>query len=155
TLAVAYGANSIAHNVSATVLGGNVTATTGNVEVTATATPLEVAIGLGFAEAEQYLVIGGSIARNTISNTVDAALFGGGTVTAAGEIRVEADDNSTITAIGGNVAIAEGKAGVGASLAFDKTINIVSADIAGFDGQSMSVTAPSIVVRAHEHGNVL
>jgi hypothetical protein len=155
TLAVAYGANSIAHNVSATVLGGTVTATAGNVEVTATATPLEVAIGLGFAEAEQYLVIGGSIARNTISNTVHAALFGGGTVTAAGEVRVEADDNSTITAIGGNVAIANGKAGVGASLAFDKTINIVSADIAGFDGQSMSVTAPSIVVRAHEHGNVL
>ena len=65
----------------AAIEDSSATASAGDVDVTAMSNPVVISVGLGIAEAEQYLVLGGSMAHNDINSTIDAHRCGKGSVT--------------------------------------------------------------------------
>src|SRR5262249_299794 len=107
--------NDTEDTVRAAVEGSVVTATDGDVTGSAASNPVTVAVGVGVVQADQYLVVGGSVAINTTKNTIDAHVSGTSGVTAHGKVIVTATDGGTVVAVGGNAALANGKFAVGAS----------------------------------------
>jgi RTX calcium-binding nonapeptide repeat (4 copies) len=158
TVGAALGFNTVDRTILAAVEDSSLTGGAGDVEVTATSNPWVVSVGLGIAEAEQYLVLGGSMAQNVITNTVDAHLSGHGTVSSPNSVVVEAKDNAKMVSVGGAAAIAssssgsssDGAAAAGASVAFNTIGNTIRAYVQGNKNDSMVVDGPAIIVRGAE-----
>jgi hypothetical protein len=163
TVGAALGFNTVDRTILAAVENSSLTATGGAVDVTATSNPWVVSVGLGIAEAEQYLVLGGSMAQNLITNTVDAHLSGEGTVSSPTSVLVEAKDNSKMVSVGGAAAVAssssgsssDGAAAVGAAVAFNTIGNTIKAYVRGNDTKPMVVNALSIAVRGLEDVDIV
>ena len=89
---------------------------TGAVKVTAKSTEsdplidgkiLALAVGAG---GSKDTAVGGALAINGISNTVNAHISGSSSVTAAGDVTVEALDTSSIKSLTGGAALSIGGA---------------------------------------------
>ncbi|MBM4068701.1 MAG: hypothetical protein FJ271_07120 [Planctomycetes bacterium] len=118
--------------------------------VTATSSPLLVAIALSGDGAENYAA-GGAITVNRITNTTDAHISGGATVTAADAVTVSASDSSAlyVVAIGvDGASIAAGGAGLAANAIGDITGNGRNIIKAYIDASTVTSTGDKVVVSA-------
>ncbi len=119
--AIAY--NLISNSVSAFIDSSRVTSASGSVKVDAQSAPLLVAIAMGGAGAQGF-AMGGSVAVNSLANTVDAHIGGSiasSTVTAGGDVSVTAAKMASMVVIAGAGAAttAGGTGAFGASLAYN------------------------------------
>ncbi|WP_457423984.1 right-handed parallel beta-helix repeat-containing protein [Roseateles sp. P5_E7] len=118
-------ANIMNNTVEAFIAGATVTTDDGNVVVGATSSYDVDALALGLSAAG--LVAGvGSVSVNMLTNTTSASIRGGAVIESAGTVSLDADDNSTVQANSGGLAVSLG-AGVGASAALNTLDNTVEA----------------------------
>ena len=97
--------------------------------------------------------VGGALAINGIINNVDAHVSGGSSITAGGDVAVEAYDSSSIKSLTGGAALALGGAGVGVGLSANFITNTLTATV---DASTIDTHAGSgsIAVVAHEAGSI-
>jgi hypothetical protein len=111
-----------------------VTATTGSVQVLANSSLLVVTMAAG-GEGSREVSLGGAVVVNVITDTADAHITGGSTVTSATGLAVQARDGSTIGTGAGQVSIAiadpdeGGAAAIGAAIAVNTITNAVTSYI--------------------------
>ena len=91
------------------------------------------------------VAVSGSLAVNTIQNTVYAGVTDGSTITATtGDIRITARDTASISALAGNVSVFIGRVAAGMAFAVNRVFDTV---YAGAVGSALSA-AGDIVVQA-------
>ena len=124
----------ISNTTRAYIDSSTVTATTGSVQVLANSNLTITTVAAG-GQGSREISAGGAVVVNVITDTTDAQVTGGSTVTSAIGLAVQAQDSSTIGTGAGQVSIAisnEGGAGaVGAAIAVNTISNTVKAYIDG------------------------
>jgi len=105
--------NWIGATIQAYISGGSVTSTNGNVQVLSTSAGQMIALAVG-GQGAGNVAVGGSVVIGTLVNTVKAYLENSATVTAFGNVGVNAEDNLTLVFVAG-VAGGAGTVAVGIS----------------------------------------
>ena len=156
----ALGWNSVFNTVKGRVERSTLSNVSGAVSVRARATEDDGLLdgkissaAIGAAGSGQGSAVGGALAINGIINTVDAHVSGGSSITAGGNVEIDAYDSSSIKSLTGGAALGLGGAGVGFGLSANFITNTVSASV---DGSSIDTHAGtgSIAVNAHEAGSI-
>jgi len=142
-IGAALATNDIASTITAYVDGATVTSTGSTVTVSAASTSSLEALTVGGAGAAGFAA-GAAVSLNSISNTVDAHVNGGSSVSAPGAVSVTATDAPTIQSLAGGVAGAAGAA-IGAAIA---TNDIGSRITAYVDGATVTSTGSTVTVSA-------
>ena len=143
----AFSMNDIAGNISASVAGSTIDAST--IEIDARTNADIAAISIGGAGAENF-ALGGSVSLNEIANTVAAHVSDGSTLIAtAGTARVSASDDTLIVAISGAGAGTSGFAAIGAA----SSRNDIGGTTTAFVDAS-TVTAGTVEVLAASNADI-
>ncbi len=149
-LGVGVSTNTIANSIAAHIEGGTVTSKTGAVtlEADTSATIETLAIGLGLSSK---FSVDATVTLNDVESKIDAHIAGGADVTGQSDVKVDANDTSSIHSLAGGAAGALGAGAVGASVAnnelgnSDPTKAYVTAYI---DGSTVTATTGIIEVKA-------
>ena len=153
------GWNQIALQVRATVENASVTARTGDVKLTAHSTQDGLIPASGKIAAAAVgaaggggsgAAVGASLAVNGILNTIEASISANSVVKAGGSVSVLADDQSTINAFTGGVAISTKGTPVGAAIGANYIANKIDAKI----DRSVVEADGSITVDAEERAAI-
>ncbi len=118
---VAIGYNLIQEAIQARVENSNLTLNGGasDLRVSATSDPLLVALVVGAAGSDEY-AIGGSVAVNSVDDTLDAHISDDSYVMATGSVYVTAPESARLIDVSGGLGVApEGTAAVGAAIAYN------------------------------------
>ena len=131
------------NGVRALIRGAQVTAQAVQVSAEERASIYNVSVGLAGGAG---VAVSGSLAVNTIQNTVYAGVTDGSTITATtGDIRITARDTASISALAGNVSVSiGGRVAAGMAFAVNRVFDTV---YAGAVGSALSA-AGDIVVQA-------
>ncbi|MEO8493909.1 MAG: hypothetical protein ABI614_02485, partial [Planctomycetota bacterium] len=119
----AVGYNLVDNSILAYVDGSAVRAEGGSLTVSATSTPTLIGVVVGGADADK-VAIGGSVAINSISNSI-AAYLNNATVFSSGDLDVTAIESALLVAVAGAISVAKSKmenesiAAVGAAVAYN------------------------------------
>ena len=144
--------NDVGNTVTAYIDGSSVTASAGLVDVSATSFQdiQSIALGIAASGSDGNYALGGSFASNNIHNTIEAYVDGG-TVNAAGDVRISAADSdgadvTNILSITGGAALTLGKLSIGAAVSTNDINNIIRARIDG--GADVSSVAGNVELEA-------
>ena len=154
----ALGWNSVINTISARIENSNLTGIDGAVSVRANSTESDLGLdgkitsaAIGAAGSSENAV-GGALAINGIINRVDAHISANSTVSAGGDVTVEATDTSTIWSLTGGAALSNGGNGVGIAISANFITNDVTAYI---DSSNVTTTGiGSILITADEAGTI-
>jgi len=139
----AVGINLIFDSVTAGVDGSTLASTGSTVIISADAEEVLVGVTLGGALGKQF-ALGGSVSVSVVVNTVEAAVTGASTITAAGDVGVTADDQITVVVVAGGFAGSKTAAvGIAASTVYEQ--NAIHALV---DGSTVTSTAGKVTVAA-------
>ena len=139
----AIGLNLVFNSTTADINASTVTSTASTVGVSATAQEVLVAATLAGAGGEKF-ALGGSISGDIVINTVKASITGGSTVTAAGNISLDADDSSTLVVVAGGFS-GSSKTAVGAAASTIYEGNTIKANI---DASTVTSTGGKVMLTA-------
>ncbi|MGB6295658.1 MAG: DUF4347 domain-containing protein [Rivularia sp. (in: cyanobacteria)] len=132
---VAWADNDIKNQVNSYIDKSKVVTNSGSINVSAdsTATIKTLSAGAQIAGGAVGIAGGGSTSINTVENTVSSYIGNNSNVTAEQNINLKTNDNSTISALAGQVAIAVGKGSgtIGVALAENDIENNINSYIEG------------------------
>ena len=141
---VVFVGNVITNRVEAKISGSTVHSTAGKVDLDAQSKAGIIALTVGVAGSGS-VAVNATAFGNVITNSVEAFIEGGSTVTAGGLVDISAEDMSTIRSLGISVA-GSGAVAVGVLVGANVVVNTVTSRIDGSNvtsGTSLDVTAIS------------
>ena len=140
--------NTIQDAIRAWVDGAQTTVDAAVVEVRADNNADITAVTIGGTNADTFS-LAGSFSKNSMHDTLDAAVTGGAAVTGVASVTVHATDDATIVAVAGSLAYSSDAVAVGAAVSLNDLKETVTARV-----DDATLQAPAILVEAVADGDV-
>jgi len=152
-LGAAVADNAIHGTVTAEIVDSTATSTGGSVTVSAVSDAAIASLAAGFG-ASLGIAANASVVHNSLTSTIQAGIRGASTVSASGDVMVDASDTAAIDALA--FSLAGGYAAVGGAVVVNTVGNTVLASIEGTSATEKAriVKAASLHVDAHSTADI-
>jgi len=152
-LGAAVADNAIHGTVTAEIVDSTATSTGGSVTVSAASDAAIASLAAGFG-ASAGIAANASVVHNELTSTIQAGIRGASTVSASGDVTVDASDTAAIDALA--FSLAGGYAAVGGAVVVNTVGNTVLASIEGTSATEKAriVKAASLHVDAHSTADI-